>query len=107
VSADTRRRAGGRKRSRPAPARWRLRLYIAGWTPNATAAYDNLKRLCEAHLPGRHAIEVIDIEQDPVVARRDQILAIPTVVRCHPAPVRRVIGTLSDGDRVAAALELG
>src|SRR5215210_6355611 len=83
-----------------------LRLYVAGQTPKSVAALANLKRVCEEHLPGRHTIEVIDLLQQPARARSDQIVAIPTLVRRVPEPVRKVIGTLADADRVLVGLRI-
>ncbi|MDP3179073.1 MAG: circadian clock KaiB family protein [Spirochaetaceae bacterium] len=85
---------------------WKLRLYVAGLTPKSLEAFSNLKNLCEAHLKGRYAIEVIDLIEFPELARIDQILAIPTLVRRHPKPTRRIIGDLSDTASVMAGLEL-
>ena len=83
-----------------------LRLYVAGQTPKSVAALANLKRVCEEHLPGRHTIEVIDLLQQPARARADQIVAIPTLVRRVPEPVRKVIGTLADTERVLVGLRI-
>ena len=85
---------------------WTLRLYVAGQSPNSTAAFDNLKRLCEERLKGRYRIEVIDLLKNPRLAKDDQILAIPTVVRLLPPPVRRIIGDLSNTERVLVGLDL-
>jgi circadian clock protein KaiB len=84
---------------------WDLRLYVAGQTPRSKAAYENLKLLCERHVPGHYSIELIDLLKDPSLARADHILAIPTLVRRLPAPVRRVIGDLSDHERALVALD--
>jgi circadian clock protein KaiB len=86
--------------------RWVLRLYVAGQTPKSLAAFDNLKQLCEERLKGRYTIEVIDLLKNPQLAKDDQILAIPTVVRKLPPPVRRIIGDLSDTERVLVGLDL-
>jgi circadian clock protein KaiB len=86
---------------------WYLRLYVAGQTPKSLNAAVNLNRLCEEHLAGRYDIEVIDLIQHPHRAREDDILAIPTVVRRLPNPVRKVIGDLSDTERVVGGLRLG
>jgi len=86
--------------------RWMLKLYVAGETPRSIAAYDNLKRLCEEQLTGHYTIEVIDLLKHPRLAKDDQILAIPTVVRKLPPPLRRVIGDLSNADRVLVGLDL-
>jgi circadian clock protein KaiB len=99
-----------RKRTAGAPAGddgWALRLYVAGETPRAIAARDNLQRLCEQHLAGKYHIEVIDLLRTPRLARDDQIIAVPTLVRKLPRPVRKVIGDLSDTERVLAGLDLG
>jgi circadian clock protein KaiB len=86
--------------------RWTLRLYVAGQTPKSMAAFDNLQRLCEEQLKGRYKIEVIDLLKNPRLAKDDQILAIPTLVRKLPLPVRRMIGDLSDTQRVLVGLDL-
>jgi circadian clock protein KaiB len=83
-----------------------LRLYVAGQTPKSVTALANLKRVCEEHLPGRHSIEVIDLLQHPARARSDQIVAIPTLVRRLPEPVRKIIGTLADTERVLVGLHI-
>ncbi len=85
---------------------WQLRLYVAGQTPRAVAAFANLKRLCEEHLAGQYEIEVIDLLKDPALARGDQILAVPTLVRKLPTPVRKIIGDLSNTERVLVGLDL-
>ena len=91
--------------ARPAE-QWKLRLYVAGQTPRSLAALANLKRLCEEHLKGRYRIEVIDLLATPTLAKDDQILAIPTLVRRLPEPVRRIIGDLSNTERVLVGLDL-
>ena len=83
-----------------------LRLYIAGQTPRSVAAFANLKKLCEEHFPGRYRIEVIDLVQNPQLAAGDQILAVPTLVRRLPEPVRKIIGDLSNADRVLVGLDV-
>jgi circadian clock protein KaiB len=88
------------------PEVWDLRLYIAGETPKSVAALVNLKRFCEEHLAGQYRIEVIDLMQHPRLAQTDQILAIPTLVRRLPSPVRKIIGDLSNTERVLVGLEL-
>ena len=85
---------------------WELRLYTAGQTPKSIAAFSNLKRICEEHLPGRYKIEVIDLTQNPRLAKEDQIVAIPTLVRKLPDPLRRIIGDLSDTERTLVGLQL-
>lgn len=89
----------------PAEA-WELRLYVAGQTPKSIAAFNNLKRLCEEHLAGRYKIEVIDLLQNPKLARDEQIVAIPTLVRRLPDPIRRIVGDLSDTERALVGLQL-
>ena len=100
-----RRRSGQSKVSGPAET-WNLRLYIAGQTTRAVAALDNLKRICEEHLAGKYTIEVIDLLKNPQLARGDQILAVPTLVRKLPEPVRKIIGDLSNEERVLVGLDL-
>ena len=85
---------------------WLLRLYVAGQSPKSLRAFANLTSLCEEHLPGRYEIEVVDLVADPSLARSDDILAIPTLVRRMPAPLRRIIGDLSNTERVLAGLRL-
>ena len=85
---------------------WRLRLYVAGQTPKSLSAFANLKRICETHLAGRYEIEVIDLVINPQLASGDQILAIPTLVRQLPAPMRKIIGDLSNTERVLVGLDL-
>jgi circadian clock protein KaiB len=89
-----------------APAEQILRLYIAGQTPRSVKAFANLKRICEEHLKGRYRIEVIDLIQHPQLAAGDQILAVPTLVRLLPEPVRKIIGDLSNTDRVLVGLDV-
>ena len=83
-----------------------LRLYVAGQTAKAIAAFDNLKTICEAELKGRYEIEVIDLLENPKLAREDQIVALPTLVRKLPPPLRKIIGDLSDTERVLVGLKL-
>lgn len=85
---------------------WQLRLYVAGQTPKSLTAFENLKQFCESYLKGRYRITVIDLVKQPQLAKGDQILAIPTVVRQLPKPVRTLIGTLSDTARVLVGLDL-
>ena len=85
---------------------WRLRLYVAGQTPKSLQAFANLKRICEDHLEGQYRIEVIDLIETPQLAKDDQILAIPTLVRKLPEPVRKIIGDLSNTERVLVGLNL-
>ena len=83
-----------------------LRLYVAGQTPKSVAAFDNLKKICEEHLAGRYKLQVVDLLENPKLARGDQILAIPTLVRKLPEPVRKIIGDLSNTERVLIGLDL-
>jgi circadian clock protein KaiB len=85
---------------------WELRLYVAGQTPKSLAAFANLKRICEEHLAGKYHITVIDLLLNPTLARGDQILAIPTLVRKLPEPMRKIIGDLSNTERVLVGLDL-
>jgi circadian clock protein KaiB len=85
---------------------WHLRLYIAGQSPKSLTAFANLKKLCEEHLESRYEIEVVDLVEHPQLAAGDEILAIPTLVRRLPAPMRKIIGDLSDADRVLIGLQL-
>jgi circadian clock protein KaiB len=99
------------ERPQAAPARrparlWQLRLYVAGQTPKSLTAFSNLKEICESHLKGRYEIEVIDLLEQPHLSRGDQILAIPTLVRQLPHPVRKIIGDLSNTERVLVGLDL-
>jgi circadian clock protein KaiB len=91
------------------PARdevWDLRLYIAGQTPRSIAAFANLKKICEEHLQGRYNIEVVDLVKHPQLAAGDQILAIPTLVRKLPQPLRKIVGDLRDTERALVGLQL-
>ncbi|MFH0919884.1 MAG: circadian clock KaiB family protein [Fibrobacterota bacterium] len=88
------------------PKKWDLRLYTAGRTERSVKAFENLKKLCEEHLPGRYHIEVIDLTKDPKLAQGDQIFAVPTLVRKLPQPVRKIIGDLSNTARVLVGLDL-
>jgi circadian clock protein KaiB len=85
---------------------WELRLYVAGQTPRSLTAFANLQQICEGHLKGRYRIQVIDLVEKPQLSKGDQILAIPTLVRKLPEPVRKIIGDLSDTERVLVGLDL-
>jgi len=85
---------------------WTLRLYVAGQTPKSVAAFANLKRICEEFLAGKYRIEVIDLLKNPQLAKGDQILAIPTLVRKLPEPVKKIIGDLSNTEKVLVGLDL-
>jgi circadian clock protein KaiB len=85
---------------------WTLRLYVAGQTPRSLKAFANLTRICREHLAGKYRIEVIDLIENPALAEGDQILAIPTVVRRLPIPIRKIIGDLSNTERVLVGLDI-
>jgi circadian clock protein KaiB len=85
---------------------WNLRLYVAGQTPKSQAAFANLKKICDEHLNGKCHIEVIDLVKNPRLAAGDQILAIPTLVRKLPEPIRKIIGDLSDTEKVLVGLDI-
>lgn len=85
---------------------WQLRLYVAGQTPKCLTALANLKRICDEHMPGQYQLEIIDLLENPRLAREDNILAIPTLVRKLPTPLRKIIGDLSDQDRVLLGLDV-
>ena len=101
------------KKSPAAPRRakgesdvWNLRLYVAGQTPKSLTAFSNLKRICEEHLKGRYTIEVIDLLKNPQLAAGDQILALPTLVRKIPSPIKKIIGDLSNKERFLVGFDL-
>jgi circadian clock protein KaiB len=85
---------------------WNLRLYVAGQTPKSIEAFANLKEICETHLKGKYRIEVIDLVENPELAKNDQILAIPTLVRKLPEPMKKIIGTLANEEKVLVGLEI-
>ncbi len=85
---------------------WELRLYVAGQTPKSLQAFANLRNICEEHLKGKYRIEVVDLIENPKLARGDQILAIPTLVRKLPQPLRKIIGDLSDTEKVLVGLDI-
>lgn len=101
-------KAKGEKQSKtPAPrAEWLLRLYVAGQTPKSVAAFTNLKRICETHLKGKYEIEVVDLLVNPKLAQGDQIIAVPTLVRQLPPPVKKLIGDLAEEERVLVGLDV-
>jgi len=85
---------------------WILKLYVAGQTPKSIAAFANLKKICDQHLAGKYRIEIVDLLKNPKLARGDQILAIPTVVRQLPPPVKKLIGDLANTERVLVGLDI-
>ena len=90
----------------PGAKAYRLRLYVAGQTPKSVLAFRNLRQICEEHLEGRYEIEIIDLLQNPQLAQGDQILAVPTLVRRLPEPIKKIIGDLSNTERVLVGLDL-
>lgn len=102
----TRLRPRGKPRAKSAAAAWELRLYVAGRSPKCVLALENLERMCEQHLKGQYRIEVIDLLRNPQLARGDQILAVPTLVRKLPEPMKKIIGDLSNEERVLVGLDL-
>jgi len=90
----------------PKEERWELRLYVAGQTPKSVMAMQNLKKYCETHLKGKYDIEVIDLLVKPQLAEGDQIFAIPTLVRKFPEPIRKIIGDLSNEEKVLVGLNI-
>ena len=88
------------------PEKYELRLYVAGQTPKAVRAFANLRKICEEHLAGRYELEIIDIYQQPVLAKGEQIIATPTLIKKLPLPLRRMIGDMSEKDRILVGLDL-
>lgn len=99
-------KADGTAKTKSSKEFWELRLYVAGQTPKSLIAFANLKKLCEEHLGGKYRLEVIDLLKNPQLARGDQILAIPTLVRKLPEPIKKIIGDLSNTERVMVGLDL-
>ncbi len=95
-----------KKKKVPKSETWELRLYTAGQTPKSITAFTNLKRIAEEHLKGKYTIEIIDLTKNPQLAAGDQIFAIPTLVRKLPTPIRKIIGDLSNTERVLVGLDL-
>jgi circadian clock protein KaiB len=89
-----------------ASAEWLLKLYVAGQTPKSLAAFANLKRICETHLKGKYEIELVDLLVNPALARGDQIVAVPSLVRQLPTPMKKIIGDLANEERVLVGLDL-
>jgi len=104
--AKTKARAQPRSLRVPKPEIWKLRLYVAGQTPKSVRALTNLKALCETHLKGHYQIEVVDLLENPQMARGNQIVAVPTLERDLPKPVQKIIGDLSNTERVLIGLAL-
>lgn len=96
----------GSNGSPPGDEQFSLRLYVAGQTPKSLTAFANLKRLCEEHLPGQYRIEVVDLVKNPHLAQADQIIALPTLVRRLPEPIKRLVGDLSNSERVILGMDI-
>jgi circadian clock protein KaiB len=94
------------KNEEPASEAWILRLYVAGQTPNSLTAFDNLRKICEEHLESQYTIEVIDLLKNPQLAKDHQIIAVPTLIRKLPTPVKKIIGNLSNMEKVLVGLDL-
>ena len=93
-------------KTEPKKEMWLLRLYVAGQTPNSVRAIENIKHICDAFLKGRYILEVVDIYQQPVLAKGDQIVAVPTLIKKLPPPLRKFIGDLSATERILVGLDL-
>jgi circadian clock protein KaiB len=94
------------RKTEPKKEMWLLRLYVAGQTPNSVMAIENIKRICEEFLKGRYILEVVDIYQQPVLAKGDQIIAVPTLIKKLPLPLRKFIGDMSATERILVGLDL-
>ena len=106
MTGETKQKTPRKSKTENVEERYQLRLYVAGQTPKSITAFDNLKRLCEEHLEGKYSIEVIDLLVNPQLAKGDQILAIPTLVRKLPTPIKKIIGDLSNTERVLVGLDI-
>lgn len=106
MTEKTKTKAPRKTKLKDAEERWQLRLYVAGHTPKSMTAYSNLKKICADHLAGKYEIEVIDLLVNPQLAKGDQILAVPTLVRKLPEPVKKIIGDLSNTERVLVGLDV-
>lgn len=106
AAAKTRTTKDRTPRNKGAREGWKLRLYVAGQSPKSITAFANLKKICEEHIKGKYQIEVIDLLKNPQLAKGDQIIAIPTLVRKLPVPIRKIIGDLSNIERVLIGLDL-
>ena len=103
---DNSKKRGTQPTANESAAEWKLRLYVAGQTPKSLTAFANLRRICEQHLAGRYEIEVIDLLKHPELAQSDQIIALPTLVRKLPQPIKRIVGDLSNSERVIVGMNL-
>jgi len=106
MSAETKSKASQKGKQTGAEKHWQLKLYVAGQTSKSLTAFANLKRICEEHLEGKYQIEVIDLLVNPQLAKGDQILALPTLVRRVPEPIKKIIGDLSNTERVLVGLDI-
>jgi circadian clock protein KaiB len=106
VSGRAARRSGSKEKESEAEAIWDLRLYVAGQSKKSLAAFANLKKLCDEYVPGQYRIEVVDLVKNPKLAAGDQIVAIPTLVRKLPEPIKKIIGDLSNTEKTLVGLDL-
>lgn len=106
MTTHARKDASQRKKPEPETEKWMLRLYVAGQTPKSLTAFANLKKICDEHLEGKYQIEVVDLLVNPTLAKDDQILALPTLVRRLPSPMKKIIGDLSNTERVLVGLDI-
>jgi circadian clock protein KaiB len=106
TSASTARAALEKSAAKHSTQRYVLRLYVTGMTPRSTQAIQNIRKICEDHLPGRYDLEVVDIYQHPVLAEGEQIIAAPTLIKKLPLPLRRFIGNMSNTDRILVGMDL-
>ena len=106
MTGETKTKALRKTKVKESEERWQLRLYVAGQTPKSMAAFANLKKICAQHLEGQCSVEVIDLLVNPQLAKGDQILAVPTLVRKLPEPVKKIIGDLSNTERVLVGLDI-
>lgn len=106
MTGETKTKAPRKSKSAPIDDRYQLRLYVAGQTPKSITAFDNLKKICAEYLEGKCSVEVIDLLVNPQLAKGDQILAVPTLVRKLPEPVKKIIGDLSNTERVLVGLDI-
>jgi len=106
MTGETKIKAPRKNKTKNIEEKWQLRLYVAGQSPKSITAFANLKKICEEHLEGKYSLEVIDLLVNPQLAKGDQILALPTLVRRLPEPVMKIIGDLSNTDRVLVGLDI-
>jgi circadian clock protein KaiB len=106
TTSNTKRKEKIKENKEPAGETWILRLYVAGQTPNSLTAFENLKKICENYLESKYTIEVIDLIKHPQLAKDHQIVAVPTLIRKLPTPVKKIIGNLSDTEKVLVGLDL-